>query len=175
VAYWEAASPNRTHYASHIIHAGIIDVVDVLANLLAVIAGVADGERARRVLDLLFDAAEPYPTPALLDPVMPGDPGAMLVSAAEAVIPNRWQNRPGRYHNGGVWPYIGGFHVLAEVQAGQIDRAAGLLERVAAANALEDWSFPEWIGLDGRPQGAFGQAWSAGMYLAGYEALQSIV
>jgi hypothetical protein len=175
VAYWEAASPSRTHYLSHIVHAALIDKVDVLANLLAVVAGVADMVRSTRILDELGSEAYPHPTPALLEAVQPGDPSAMLVSVAEAVIPPRWQNRPGRYHNGGSWPYIGGFHVLAEVSAGRPEHAAGLLEAVAMSNSVDDWAFPEWIDTEGRPRGAAGQAWNAGAYLLGYRALRSAV
>jgi len=30
-------------------------------------------------------------------------------------------NRPGDYHNGGVWPFICGFYVAACVAAGQME------------------------------------------------------
>jgi glycogen debranching enzyme len=173
VAYWEAASANRTHYLSHIIHAALVDVPDVLANLLAVVAGVADAERSRRVCEAMEDAAEPHPTRTLLEPVEPGDPYGMLISAAEAEIPPRWRNRPGRYHNGAAWPFVGGFHVVAEIRAGNGGRAVELLERLAGANALGDWSFPEWIDATGQPAGAFGQAWNAGTFLYAYEAVES--
>lgn len=171
IAYWEAASPNRSHYVSHIVHAAMVDIPDVLANLLAVVAAVAGEERSHRICDLLVEAADPYPTRTLLEPVNPGDPSGMLISAAEAVIPPQWRNRPGRYHNGAVWPFIGGFHVAALSRAGRDHEAAVLLERLATALALDDWSFPEWISEEGEPAGARSQAWSAGMYLYAHRAV----
>lgn len=175
IAYWESAAATRTHYVSHIIHAAFVDVVDVFANLLAVVSGVAGAKRAEVVLSGLVEETHPYPSRTFREPIRPGDWSGMLVSAAEASIPARWRNRPGSYHNGAVWPYVGGFHVVAEATAGRAVQARHLLERLAEANALDDWSFPEWITLDGEPAGARRQAWNAGAFLLANEAVSGAV
>jgi glycogen debranching enzyme len=167
VAYREAGSLVRRHYASHIVHAGYFEVCDVLANLIAIVGGVASPVRARAILDhfAASNVTWPYPSRSLEAPVGATDRSSMLVPSAEKSISERWQNAPGRYHNGAVWPFIGGFHALAEARAGRVPRAVGLLERVAQANSLGQWSFPEWIDEHGAPHGARHQAWNAGSFL----------
>ena len=173
IAYWEAGRGRRTHYLSHIVHAAFVDRCDVLANILAIKAGVADDVRARLVLDSLEVAADPFPTRTFPEPVAASDGSGMLVSFAEASIPERWQNRPGRYHNGAAWPYIGGFHVEALASVHGAESARGLLHQLAVANALEDWSFPEWIDSAGRPAGALLQTWNAATFVLGYLAVNA--
>ncbi len=45
-------------------------------------------------------------------------------------------NPPDHYHNGGAWPYIGGFYVAALVQAGRLDEAAHQLGKLRAMNRV---------------------------------------
>jgi glycogen debranching enzyme len=95
----------------------------------------------------------------------------MLIEAVDAVIDPRWSNAPGRYHNGAAWPYVGGFHAAAVAATHGSTAAAPILERLAAANALGDWRFPEWIGPDG-PDGAARQTWNAGTFLYAWSKLE---
>jgi glycogen debranching enzyme len=94
----------------------------------------------------------------------------MLISVAEAAIPDRWRNRPGTYHNAAAWPFLGGFHV--EMLARVVERTAALplLERLAAANAAGEWSFAEWIDGAGAPAGAPLQTWNAATFVLAYRA-----
>ena len=95
----------------------------------------------------------------------------MLIEAVDAVIDPRWSNMPGRYHNGAAWPYLGGFHAAAVAIGRGPEAAVPILERVAAANALGDWRFSEWIGDDG-PDGAPFQTWNAGAFLFAWSMLE---
>jgi len=174
IAYWEAASVNRRFYLSHIVHAAFVDRCDVLGNVLAVRFGVADADRAGIVLDAMFEAADPYPTRTFPQPVAPNDGTGMLVAVAESAIPARWRNRPGAYHNGAAWPYVGGFHAEAVARTLGGDAARPLLHRLALANALGDWSFPEWIDAVGEPAGASMQTWNAGTYVLAYRAVHGL-
>jgi len=86
-------------------------------------------------------------------------------------------NRPGDYHNGGVWPFICGFYISACVAAGQMDLAErkllALTELVKPwhENAAE-WGFNEWIHAQtGKPSGRDWQTWSAAMYLYAAECV----
>src|ERR1017187_10992629 len=68
-------------------------------------------------------------------------------------------NRPGDYHNGGVWPFISGFYIAACVAAGRMDLAErkllALTELVKPWHENEaEWGFNEWIHAQtGKPSG----------------------
>jgi glycogen debranching enzyme len=168
--YRRLASAPRRHYASHIVHAAFIDRLDVLANCLAIVSGVADQERSKVVLGAIGPSSSPWPSRTFPEPVPPTDPSGMLIEAVDAVIDPRWSNTPGRYHNGAAWPYIGGFHAAAVAVTLGRDAATPIMERLAAANELGDWRFSEWIGPDG-PDGAPRQTWNAGTFLYAWSML----
>lgn len=174
VAYEKAATRERHWYVSHIVHAAFVEHCDVLANLLAIRAGLVPETRAGIVLDALEEAAVPYPSRVFLHPVEPGDPSAMLIPEAEAVIPPRWRNEPGRYQNGAAWPYIGGFHVeaLARIRGAEAARAA--LDRLAAVDTSADRAFPEWVDAAGTAHGAADQTWSAAAYVLAFAAVAAV-
>jgi hypothetical protein len=140
--------------------------IDVLGNLLAIVFGVANRTRARAVLDRMtqLGCESPFPAKAQEPPTMPGE------REWREYYRNGNLNLPHQYHNGGIWPFIGGFWVVAEVAAGRRRRARDLLARLAEANRLgreSEWEFNEWLhGVTGRPMGCRWQAWSAGMFLA---------
>jgi glycogen debranching enzyme len=79
---------------------------------------------------------------------------------------------PNQYHNGGVWPWVGGLYVAALVRAGLMERAHSALHQLAEANKYgrdHEWEFNEWLhGITGEPKGSPDQLWSAGMYLYAY-------
>jgi glycogen debranching enzyme len=106
-----------------------------------------------------------------------GDRWAMYRQDLDAFQDPRWRNPPGRYHNGGVWPFIGGLYLVALHRVGMVDEARAEMARVAAANRLSrgsgsGWGFHEWIDArTGEPEGAPGQSWSAGAYLLALEVL----
>ena len=87
-------------------------------------------------------------------------------------------NRPGDYHNGGVWPFICGFYVAACVAAGRMDLAKrkllALTELVKPWHENEaEWGFNEWIHAQtGQPSGRDWQTWSAAMYLYAVQCVQ---
>ena len=80
-------------------------------------------------------------------------------------------NRPGEYHNGGVWPFTLGFYLAAIVAAGFPELAwrklAALTKFVRnARNSSLAFGFNEWVrARDGVPCGEDWQSWSAAMYL----------
>ena len=65
------------------------------------------------------------------------------------------QNHPHSYHNGGLWPFVGGYWVLALQRLGlHRPRLAPALLQLACVNQLDDWRFTEW--LNGQHAGADG-------------------
>jgi glycogen debranching enzyme len=141
------------------------DWCDSLANLLAILTGVADRHRAEHILRYMLQVglAEPYPTRAIHPPIYPGE------SSWREYYRSRNLNVPHQYHNGGIWPMIGGFHVAALARHGWQGQAEQLLAALAQGNAqglYEPWEFNEWLhGESGHPMGFAQQAWSAAMFL----------
>jgi hypothetical protein len=136
---------------------------DALGNLLAILSGVANESKTATILDFIErHGMAQAPIRSLTPVVEPGDPDwrdyyGML-------------NLPHHYHNGGVWPFIGGFYVAALVRAGRLTEADVALDRLAALN--RDGEFNEWHhGESYKPMGVISQAWSAGMYLFARECV----
>jgi len=137
---------------------------DTFGNLLAILAGVADDVRTATILDFIDKhGLASAPIQSLTPVVRPGDPDwrdyyGML-------------NVPHCYHNGGVWPFIGGFYVAALVKAGRVRQASVALNALAKLN--ESGEFNEWHhGETLAPMGVRAQAWSAGAYLFALECVK---
>ena len=148
------------------------DYCDVLGNLLAILFDVANAAQEKRILDYLHQVgiAEPYPVRVLHPVIHPGN------KDWREYYRNNNLNLPEQYHNGGIWPFVGGFYVAALVKAGRRVEARHELEKLAEVNrqgAQEDWEFNEWChGRSGRPMGYPHQAWSAGMYVFAYHCVE---
>jgi hypothetical protein len=137
---------------------------DSFGNMLAILAGVADEQQTGEILDFISRySLNMWPLRSLTPVVRPGDAD--------------WRdyygslNAPHRYHNGGVWPFLGGFYVAALVKAGRHEAAGLALQSLSELN--ECGQFNEWHhGKTGAPMGAQDQAWSAGMYLFAAECVK---
>jgi glycogen debranching enzyme len=170
----------RTHYLSHVDGGRYVDECDVLGNVLAVLYGVAPPPRARRIMEFLHTspAAQPFPMRTYTRSFAMDERWGMYRWDLEELQDPRWRNPPGRYHNGGVWPFIGGLYVSALQQVGMTAEAKVEMSRLAAANRLSadparQWGFHEWIdATTGEPGGAPDQSWSAGTYLLAAETLR---
>ncbi|NPV67087.1 MAG: glycogen debranching protein [Anaerolineae bacterium] len=148
------------------------DRFDTLGNLLAILFGVADSRKANLILDYIHNTGlnEPHPVRALYPVINPGD------RDWRDYFRVRNLNLPHHYHNGGAWPFIGGFYVAALVRAGRLEEARCQLSRLARMNQQgirQEWEFNEWFhGQSGRPMGFAGQSWSAAMYLYAVDAVE---
>jgi glycogen debranching enzyme len=84
------------------------------------------------------------------------------------------QNFVWQYHNGGIWPMVGGFWIAALVKAGRARQAADELTKLARVCALRDWAFTEWLqGKTLAPRGMPGQSWNAAAFLMADHAVSS--
>lgn len=162
----------RPYYLPYVAFRDYADRLDTIGNLLAILFGVADQAQADRILDYIHGCGlnEPFPARALYPPIRPGDKDWRDYYLLRNLNP------PDHYHNGGAWPYIGGFYVAALVQAGRLDEAAHQLGKLRAMNRVGrqgEWGFNEWFhGLSGRPMGFDGQSWSAALYLYARDAVR---
>lgn len=178
-AYERAIDPQRRYFLSHGTFGQFVDRCDVLGNVLAVLTGVADGDQSRKILDYLHDEKvdDPYPARCWLRPEDGiREPYELFKVEADRNQGARWRNPPHQYHNGAVWPFIGGFYSAALGAAGRLSEASGALDGVAEANRVAEdgeWGFHEWIDArTGEPKGTKGQAWNAGTYVLASRVLQ---
>jgi glycogen debranching enzyme len=154
----------ESYYLSYLGFRAVGEWFDSLGNVLAILAGIADERRTAIILDFISrHDVDMWPMRSLTPVIQPGDPDwrdyyGML-------------NQPHHYHNGGVWPFIGGFYVAALSAAGNHREASIALKKLAELNRLG--GFNEWHhGESGEPMGVKDQAWSAGMYLFAYECVR---
>jgi glycogen debranching enzyme len=143
---------------------------DVFGNVLAVLLGLADARASRRTLDALTRAraSEPYPIRAVTRPIK----RASILW--RPYMARHRQNLVWQYHNGGVWPMVGGFWIAALVACGRRQQAATELVKLARACAVKNWAFTEWLhGKTHAPRGMPGQSWNAAAYLMAERAVTS--
>src|ERR1700722_13545923 len=141
---------------------------DVFGNVLAILLGLADARARTRTLDALTLAQvnQPYPVRAVTRPIKRDS------SLWRAYMGRHRQNLVWQYHNGGIWPMVGGFWIAALVSAGRVEQAKTDLVGLARACALRDWSFTEWLhGRTLAPRGMPGQSWNAAAFLLAEHAL----
>jgi hypothetical protein len=135
---------------------------DIFGNLLAILLGLTSEGPSHRILRAIEHCQPdaPYPVPAVCTPIRQED------LLWREYMGRHQQNIAHQYHNGGIWPFIGGFWVLALAAAGKRTKALKELEKLASANYVNQWGFQEWFhGQTGEPHGMRGQSWNAAMFL----------
>lgn len=144
---------------------------DVFGNVLAFLFHVVDVEKARRTFQFLWGVGvnEPHPVACLYPSVNAGDPDWKPYYTTNLL------NLPGHYHNGGIWPMVGGFWVRYLHRLGLHQLGCRELYRLALLNQLgikTDWEFNEWAhARTGKPMGKRYQAWSAASYIRACQEL----
>ena len=145
------------------------DEGDVFGNLLAILCGLASDSQAQEIVKTLIAAvvSTPYPVRVVTRPI------TREHELWRAYMARHRQNQPHQYHNGGIWPFVGGFWVLALAAIGQRQLAGAELGKLALANSLDDWRFTEWFhGTTLAPMGMAGQSWNAAAFLLAKRAVE---
>jgi len=166
--YARHGSRQRDLYLSFVNFSFFGEEGDVLGNLLAILFGLATNVHANRIVRTLHTAAadRPYPMRAVLEPIGRDDP------LWRPYMDRHRQNLEYHYHNGGAWPFIGGFWVMALSALGKTRAAHQALAQLVQANAVNQWQFNEWFhGQTGKPMGMPGQSWNAAMLLLAERSL----
>ena len=170
IHYAQRGAPKIDLYLSFVNLSFWGDEGDILGNLLALLFGMADEYRRRHVLDAIAARPAFYPGLSVLDPIQPDS------FQWRPYMQRHRQNLPHRYHNGGIWPMIGGFWVLALSAAGRTTLAREELLRLAQSNAVNNWRFSEWFeGSTGAPHGMAGQTWNAAVFLLAHDGLDKVI
>ena len=145
---------------------------DLLGNCLAILSGIASSSRAEEMISWI------------------GKECACMIKRGELAVdlpPNffpfikpedtDWRlryetyNKPGEYHNGGIWPFICGIYVAALVAAKRyrlaMEKLVVLTHIIKNSNSGSvDFGFNEWLkAQDGKAMGQDWQSWSAALYL----------
>jgi hypothetical protein len=145
---------------------------DLLGNSLAILSGIASPSRAEEMISWIEEEcagmskrgelAVDLP-PNFFPFIKPEDPDW---HARYSIY-----NKPGEYHNGGIWPFVCGFYVAALVAAKRYALAGeklGVLTRnIKISNSGSiGFGFNEWLkAQDGKALGQDWQTWSAALYL----------
>lgn len=138
---------------------------DVYGNILAYLYDVLDTEKAITTFRFLWGAGvnDPFPVQNVYPAVTPGDPDWRAYYTVNLL------NLPHHYHNGGIWPFVGGDWVRFVNRLGMKDLALKELFKLAELNKLgifNEWEFNEWChGITGRPMGKSFQSWSAASFI----------
>ncbi|MFD2727037.1 HAD-IIB family hydrolase [Hyunsoonleella rubra] len=147
---------------------------DTLGNILAFLHGTIDSEKAHQTFKFMLGVGvnDPYPVANVYPVVSPGDPDWRPYYTVNLL------NLPNHYHNGGIWPFVGGFWVKFVNKLGLKDIAKAELYKLALINKEginEEWEFNEWAhGTTGKPMGKAYQAWSAAQYISACHDLKII-
>lgn len=167
--YARRGKNSRGLYLSFVNLAFAGDEGDVFGNVLAILCGLAGDARAHEIVQALLaaKASDPYPIRAVTEPIDAEHPHW------RAYMARHRQNHPHQYHNGGIWPFVGGFWVIALARLGLNDLARAELAKLAHANSLDDWRFTEWFhGRTLKPMGMAGQSWNAAAFLLARQAVE---
>ncbi len=159
---------NRDLYLSFVNFSFFGEEGDVFGNVLAVLLGLTDAIARRRTLRALLRARvhEPYPVRAVTRPIKPHS------RLWRPYMARHRQNLLWQYHNGGIWPMVGGFWICALVSAGRMRLARTELLKLARVCSLRGWRFTEWLhGRTFAPRGMPGQSWNAAAYLIAAHAV----
>ncbi|MGV3493695.1 MAG: glycoside hydrolase 100 family protein [Ramlibacter sp.] len=144
---------------------------DVFGNILAVLSGAVDPADGRRILEAIraANASDPYPVRVVLRPL---DKDHKLW---RAYMGRHKQNLPHQYHNGGIWPFVGGYWVVALARMGLAELARQELDRLIALNDDDDWRFTEWFHGRSLARGGMpGQSWNAAALLLAIDAVAKL-
>ena len=162
----------KPHYAAWSYKVLNDEHFDLLGNSLAILSGLTSPSKARSMVSWIERECQTM-----------REQGQLALDLSPNFFPyirpenQDWRSRyaefnlPGEYHNGGVWPFVCGFHISAIVAAGKIPLAEkkllALTELVRSSReAVVDFGFNEWFrAQDGTPRGQDWQSWSAAMYL----------
>lgn len=146
---------------------GYFHAFDPLSNALAVLLDLGTLEQQQRILrygDQIFSELPVYVLPAIWPPFETDSPEWQYIKNLSR---GKVRNYPFQYHNGGLWPFIGGFWGLAlqhhtrlkELERLYTDRGCGIGKGNTKENSFVIYEFLN--GKTGEPGGVKNCAWSA--------------
>jgi hypothetical protein len=148
------------------------DRFDLLGNSLAILSGLATPSKAKDMVEWIEKECSSMRKSKVLAPDVTPNFFPFIQPDDADWLPRYFEfNRPGDYHNGGIWPFISGFYIAALVAVTKYDLAEQTLLALTnlvtkARNQELEFGFNEWYkAQDGKPMGQDWQTWSASNYL----------
>ncbi|MBU5612374.1 glycoside hydrolase [Geomonas sp. Red51] len=142
--------------------------IDIFGNILAYLTGLgAPSDAGKMVAGVTaLRANDPHPVRVVGAPIAVGSP------RWRPYMGRHRQNLPWQYHNGGAWPFVGGFWVMLLAALGERSLARAELVKVALSCRVNGWEFNEWFqGQTGEPMGMPRQSWNAALYILAYHTV----
>lgn len=145
---------------------------DLLGNSLAILSGISSISKSKEIVKWVENECDVMRSEHKLEPGL--SPNFFpYIKPEDSDWHDRYYdfNKPGDYHNGGVWPFISGFYIAALISIKEYDLAEKhLLELTKLITKSKDkdleYGFNEWYkAQDGEPMGQDWQTWSASNYL----------
>jgi hypothetical protein len=163
---------HKPYYAfwSYKIHSS--ERFDLLGNSLAILSGIASPSRAEEMISWIEEECAGMRKKGELTLDLPPNFFPYIKPKDPDWLP-RYEifNKPGDYHNGGIWPFICGLYVAALVAAKRYtlakEKLVALTRSIKISNTKKvDFGFNEWLkAQNGKPMGQDWQTWSAALYL----------
>ena len=163
---------HKPYYAlwSYKIHSS--ERFDLLGNSIAILSGLASPSRAEEMISWIEEECDNMKKTGDLAIDIPPN-FFPYINPEDPDWHPRYElyNKPGEYHNGGIWPFVCGMYVAALVAAGKYNLAREKLIALThivklSQNAELNFGFNEWIKAQtGKPMGQDWQTWSAALYL----------
>jgi len=163
---------NKPYYAfwSYKIHSS--ERFDLLGNSIAILSGIASPSRAVKMISWIEkECSEMRKKGELAVDLPPNFFPFIRPEDTDWRLRYLIYNRPGEYHNGGIWPFVCGLYVAALVAVKNYRLAEKKLEALTrciktSSNGNIVFGFNEWLkAQDGKPMGQDWQTWSAALYL----------
>jgi hypothetical protein len=163
---------HKPYYAfwSYKIHSS--ERFDLLGNSLAILSGIASPSRADEIISWIEkECSEMRNRGELAFDLPPNFFPFIKPEDTDWHVRYSEYNKPGEYHNGGIWPFICGFYIAALVAAKRYalarEKLVILTHIIKISNTSKvSYGFNEWIkAQDGKPMGQDWQTWSAAIYL----------
>jgi hypothetical protein len=163
---------NKPYYAfwSYKIHSN--EHFDLLGNSLAILSGIASPSRAEKMISWIEkECSEMRKRGELAVDLPPNFFPFIKPEDTDWRVRYSVYNKPGEYHNGGIWPFICGLYVAALVAVKRYklaEKKLVMLTRCVKTSGKGNnvFGFNEWLkAQDGKPMGQDWQTWSAALYL----------
>lgn len=145
---------------------------DLLGNSLAILSGIASPTRASEMVSWIeAECANMQKNGDLAIDLPPNFFPYIRTEDPDWHIRYELYNKPGEYHNGGIWPFICGLYIAALVAAKKYavaeEKLVTLTHYIKKSNTENlEFGFNEWHkAQDGKPMGQDWQTWSAALYL----------
>jgi len=156
------------HFLSSFSPTQLIQKYDCWSIALLLMLDIPSKETKNKLIDLIQNTFETYGNkgiPAFWPPIVPGDEFYAQLTSNYSY---RFKNKPGHFHNGGIWPVTNGFLITALFCSNAVETAILLhsaLENNLSKNLIKH-PFAEYFDLEnGEPNGVSQLCFSASGYL----------